>query len=183
MQDDMQGAGTAAQAELLHFPAATALPLVLYRAVASAPGESAARRFERLFEQNGWPGAWRNGIFHYHHFHPDQHEVLGIAAGQAFVRLGGEGGPLVEVQAGDVAVIPAGVSHCNEGASADLLVIGAYPGGATPKVQRGTPADQPAADRPAVLAQIRRVALPAADPVFGADGPLLRHWRAAAAIV
>jgi uncharacterized protein YjlB len=55
--------------------------------------------------------------------------VLGIAAGWVRVSLGGESGRTVELRAGDIVVIPAGVAHENEGTSADLLVVGAYPRG------------------------------------------------------
>ena len=160
---------TQTKPELHRFPEATDLPLILYRG-AVAP-ESGAKAYERLFDENGWPGAWRNGIYPYHHFHATAHEVLGIAAGQASVRFGGESGPVVEVRAGDVVVIPAGVAHCNLGSSPDLLVVGAYPGGRHPDLNKGTPADHPKA-----RAKLEKVALPEADPVYGPGGPLLRHW-------
>src|SRR5262245_18872215 len=105
---------TKPEAELYRVTAATPLPLVVYRGVCK--GLDAAAQFERLFAGNGWAGGWRNGIYAYHHFHSTAHEVLGIAAGTAKVRFGGEAGAVVEVRAGDVVVIPAGVSHCNEGA-------------------------------------------------------------------
>ena len=47
----------------------------------------------------------------------------------ARVRLGGDGGVVLDVKAGDALLLPAGVGHQNLGASADLLVIGAYPKG------------------------------------------------------
>ena len=99
------------------------LPLVVYRGVLAEGGDRASA-CEAMFARNGWPGAWRNGIYGHHHYHSTAHEVLGIAAGNARVRLGGEGGQTVELRAGDVAVIPAGVAHKRESASADLLVIG-----------------------------------------------------------
>ena len=85
------------QSELHRFPEATSLPLVVYHAVFVATGqgagEVAAESYEALFARNGWGGAWRDGIYRYHHFHATQHEVLGIARGQASVRFNGEDGP------------------------------------------------------------------------------------------
>lgn len=146
------------------------LPLILYPG--ALPGdEDRASAFERLFASNGWPDGWRNGIFPYHHYHSTAHEVLGIARGSARVLLGGEGGTALEVTAGDVVVIPAGVGHKRLSASADLLVIGSYPRGQSPDLCRGEPGE-----RPRVLENIARVPLPSADPVLGRDGPLMRAW-------
>ena len=91
--------------ELHRFPEATALPLILYRGAIAEEGQSAAKAFEQLFARNDWPGAWRNGIYPYHHFHATAHEVLGIAAGHAAVRFGGPEGSVVEVRAGDVKLV------------------------------------------------------------------------------
>jgi uncharacterized protein YjlB len=142
-----------------------ALPLVLYR------GDRASA-CERMFDRNGWPGAWRNGIYGHHHYHSTAHEVLGIAAGSARVRLGGESGQSVELRAGDVVVIPAGVAHKRESATSDLLVIGSYPRGQSPDLCRAEPGLHDAA-----IGRIARVPLPAADPVTGGAGPLLECWR------
>src|SRR6266404_5451587 len=135
------------------------LPLVVYRGVLAEGGDRASA-CEAMFARNGWPGAWRNGIYGHHHYHSTAHEVLGIAAGNARVRLGGEGGQTVELRAGDVVVIPAGVAHKRESASADLFVIGAYPRGQRPDLCR---AEADTHDRS--LARIARVPFPAADPV------------------
>ena len=86
------------------------LPLIVYRA-ALETGPRCAADCERLFADNGWSGARRNGIYSHHHYHSTAHEVLGIAAGSVRVRLGGEDGKTVELHAGDVVVIPAGVAH------------------------------------------------------------------------
>ncbi|HEX3954603.1 MAG TPA: cupin domain-containing protein [Stellaceae bacterium] len=150
------------------------LPLVLYRGVLADSGERASA-CERMFAANGWPDAWRNGIHGHHHYHSTAHEVLGIARGHATVRLGGESGQTVELRAGDVVVIPAGVAHKREAASADLVVIGAYPRGQNPDICRAEPGRHDRAS-----ANIAAVPLPQADPVTGRAEPLLACWRGAA---
>ena len=142
-------------------------PLLVYRG--ALPPDPAA--MERAFAANGWSNSWRDGIFDYHHFHSIAHEVLGIAAGEVRVAFGGPSGREVTVRAGDVVVIPAGVAHRNMGASADLLVVGAYPGGGDYDIRRGDPAEHAAA-----LRAIAAVPLPDSDPVSGRDGGLRRLW-------
>ncbi len=141
------------------------LPLLVHRA--ALPPDAAA--MEQAFAVNGWSGAWRNGIFTYHHFHSNAHEVLGIAAGEVTVMFGGPGGQPVAVRAGDVVVIPAGVGHRNVGQSPDLLVIGAYPGGTDCDVLCGDPGEHASA-----LRAIAAVPLPERDPVGGLDWRWLR---------
>lgn len=147
----------------------SALPLLVYRR--ALPPDPAA--MERAFAANGWSNAWRDGIFGYHHFHSIAHEVLGIAAGEARVAFGGPSGREVAVRAGDVVVIPAGVAHRNMGASADLLVVGAYPGGLDYDIRRGDPAEREAAAR-----AIAAVPVPDSDPVLCRGGHLHRLWSA-----
>lgn len=147
------------------------LPALIYEA-ALAPGADLADRFEALFEKHGWTGSWRNGLYRTHHYHSTAHEVLGVYRGSVKVRLGGPDGPLIELRAGDVAVIPAGVAHKNEGQSDDFAVVGAYPAGTGPDMQYGKDGERPRTDR-----NIAAVALPPRDPVAGAQGPLLRLWR------
>lgn len=156
-----------------HVPNNPLLPVIVYRGAMATGGRSAAICKAR-FADNGWTGAWRNGIYAHHHYHSTAHEVLGIVAGSVRVRLGGEAGITVELRAGDVVVIPAGVAHKNEGASSDLLVVGAYPGGTSPDMR--TPA---ARDRERALRQIRETPLPGGDPLYGRFGPLVERWRAA----
>jgi uncharacterized protein YjlB len=147
------------------------LPLLLYRGVLPLEGD-AAQACQDRFAGHGWTGGWRNGLFSYHHFHTTAHEVLGIVRGEARVRFGGPGGRTVAVAAGDVVVVPAGVGHKNEGASPDLLVIGAYADGRERDLCRGGESSLPKQ-----AATIAAVPIPDADPVAGRDGPLPQRWR------
>ncbi|HEX3350317.1 MAG TPA: cupin domain-containing protein [Acetobacteraceae bacterium] len=150
----------------------SALPLLLYRS--ALPADPAA--IERRFAGNGWSNGWRDGIFPFHHFHSTAHEVLGIAAGRARVRFGGPEGRDIDVAAGDVVVIPAGVGHCRLSGDSGLLVVGAYAGGADYDTCRGDPEQ---AER--VRRNIAAVAIPASDPVDGWSGALSALWNARAA--
>lgn len=155
------------------FPGITEFPLIVYRGAVKTQGDRAADECLQLFARNGWGGGWTNGIYRYHHFHATTHEALGIVRGHVRVRFGGKSGPVVAVEAGDAVVIPAGVSHCNEGASDDLVVVGAYPGGREPDMERrgSDEAGEPAKSR------VRAVPAPETDPLFGKDGPLIGLWQ------
>lgn len=147
------------------------LPLLIYRGALS--GETlTAEGCRALFAGNGWSaGGWVNGIFSHHHYHATAHEVLGVIAGSARVKMGGEDGVETTVAAGDVIVIPAGVGHKNLGASGDFSVVGSYPAGSDVDMNRGNPDE-----RPGALAAIATVPRPEADPVFGTGGPLTERW-------
>ncbi len=146
------------------------LPLLVYLQALATTGDLPSI-CEELFRNNGWGGSWRDGVFPYHHYHSTAHEVLGVVRGTARIAFGGEAGVTLEVAAGDVVVIPAGVGHRNLGSSGDFLVVGAYPRGQSWDLRTGEPDE-----RPEVLENIRKVPLPEADPVFGDEGPLLEYW-------
>lgn len=135
------------------------LPLLVYRN--AVPADPAA--IEHVFARHRWPPAWRNGVHPFHHFHSTAHEVLGVARGSVSVLFGGPKGQVLTVKAGDVVVIPAGVAHCNQSQSDDLLIVGAYPdNGPQPDLRRGKPAEHDAA-----AASVAKVPMPAFDPVRG----------------
>jgi uncharacterized protein YjlB len=144
------------------------LPLLVYRNAVQADPTA----IEAVFAANRWPPAWRDGVHPFHHFHSTAHEALGVARGEASVLFGGPGGQVLTVRAGDVVVIPAGIGHCNQSQSADLLIVGAYPDNAArPDLRRGAPAEHDQVTR-----AIAEVPPPPADPVGGEGGPLPRLW-------
>jgi uncharacterized protein YjlB len=145
------------------------LPVLIYRRAILPDKDGKAAGFEKLFHDNDWHGVWRNGIYDHHHFHSTSHEVLGIEVGRAQVQLGGASGELLDVEAGDVLILPAGTGHRRVTSSLSLSVIGGYPRGQErPDLMRERTAD--------AEARIAMVTLPATDPVRGRDGPLVRIW-------
>ena len=148
------------------------LPFIIYKRVIDVDNTQPERTIEQVFADNHWGSMWRNGIYDYLHYHATAHEVLGIARGQARVRFGGDHGKVLEVSAGDVAILPAGTGHQCLSASADFSVVGAYPPG--PKMQITRPTLE---NHAKALKTIPAVPLPKSDPVMGADGPLVRLWR------
>ena len=145
------------------------LPVLIYPKAIATEGSDPAALFEKTFQANGWPPQWRYGVFNYHHYHTEGHEVLGVASGQARLMLGGPNGHVVEVNAGDVLLLPAGTGHCNLGSSADFLVVGAYPPGQHADICREAPSA-------AQLASIAKLPFPDVDPVQGAQGAVAQHW-------
>ena len=145
------------------------LPVLIYRQALARDKPDKAGGFERLFEENGWRGIWRNGVFDYDHFHSNAHEVLGVAQGKATLQLGGDGGKAIEVEAGDALVLPAGTGHRRISKSENFVVIGAYPPGQEHY-------DICRARSPEAELRIGEVPLPETDPVGGANGTLRRFW-------
>ena len=163
--------------ELLWFRAAPdipnnpVLPVVLLRG--AVPPGTAAEGICDLYRANGWRGAWVWSVFTYHHYHPDAHEVLTVASGEAELLLGGADVKALRLVAGDMLVLPAGTGHRNVAASQDFAICGAYPPDqenfTTNRAAPGAPGQD--------AATIARVPLPETDPIFGTGGPLTVAWQ------
>ncbi len=155
-----------------YYPNNPALPVVLYKAALRLPEEDADELVKELFHQHGWNNHWVNGIYPYHHYHSNTHEVLGVIRGQGTVMLGGEKGVRQVLEKGDAIVLPAGVAHRNVESTKDFTVVGAYPDGKEYDMCYGKPDEHPQVDE-----NISKVPLPRTDPLYGANGPLLQHWK------
>lgn len=135
---------------------------------AEEQAEGLAVAFEELFSAHGWGNGWRDIVYPYPHFHSTAYEVLGVYVGTDSVQLGGgeegeEGALVVDLQPGDVLLLPPGVAHKSLRPSPDFLCVGAYPiGGQEVDLLYGRPEELAQA-----LLNIRAVPCFASDPVLG----------------
>lgn len=148
------------------------LPLIMYLNAFSEKENISARRLKRIFAENDWGNAWKNGVYNYHHYHSITHEVLGIYAGTARLHLGGEEGEEVDVKADDIIIIPAGVGHKSIESSSDFGVVGAYPKGSEYDLKIGKQSE-----RPEVLHNISKVPIPDTDPLQGREEGIIKIWK------
>lgn len=144
------------------------LPVLVYEGAFKDKPED----IEAAFNRNGWTNSWVNGVFDYHHFHTNTHEVLGVRAGEAVVLIGGEQGERLELKTGDVLVLPAGTGHKRLRQSPEFSVVGAYPDGRSPNLKKRL-----STDFSQEISEIKEVPLPEQDPVYGTDGPLIDRWK------
>jgi uncharacterized protein YjlB len=147
-------------------------PLLVYPGAVPIEGADPAAAFEALFERNGWPAAWRNGVYPFQHFHSNAHEALGVYSGEVTVQFGGEGGAVLTARPGDVIVLPAGTGHRKLSSKGVLGIVGAYPAGQHPDMHR-----PPLSNAARCADAVARVPLPERDPVRGIAGPLFEHWK------
>ncbi|WP_409306113.1 cupin domain-containing protein [Peribacillus sp. SCS-155] len=144
------------------------LPVIVYEGIFSGNPND----IESAFNRHNWRGSWSGGIFDYHHYHSNTHEVLGVKAGTATILVGGDDGERLELKVGDVVVLPAGTGHKNIESSDDFEVVGAYPDGMAHNLRKKDPGL-----RAQAVTEIKQVSVPETDPVFGEKGPLLEKWK------
>ena len=147
------------------------LPLLFYQQSFAASPTVDPTEIKKVFHSNNWMNSWRNGLYPFHHYHSTAHETLGIYSGWVEAQLGGPNGETVKAMAGDVIIVPAGVAHKNVDQSPDFKVVGAYPKGQIPDMKYGKSGERPIPDE-----NIKIVAVPECDPVYGKDGVLMKHW-------
>lgn len=161
---------------LLHddgmFPNNSALPVIHYKSIFRLPTFFAARALRKHFALHGWTNSWKNTVHDFHHYHSTTHEVLGVYEGGAELLVGGDRGTTLWLEEGDVLVIPAGVAHKKTDPKAKILCVGAYPEGREYDMRVGAKTERPDTDH-----NIQLVPLPKKDPVFGANGELMFHWK------
>ncbi len=148
------------------------MPFLVYKGAVDVANDHPEQTIEQLFGANGWGAMWCNGVYDFPHYHASVHEVLGVARGHAKVRFGGERGEVLEISAGDVAILPAGTGHQCLASSRDFSVVGAYPPGPPMDLVRPTPEAHAKA-----LKTIPQVKVPKTDPVLGEHGGLAKLWK------
>ena len=147
------------------------LPLLFWRGRLPAAARSGTAG-TALFRKNGWQGTWVYTVFPYWHFHTRGHEALACVSGRARIGFGGDHGIKVDVEVGDVCVIPAGVGHRRFDSSADFLMAGSYP-----PDQEGNIVKPGDLDDARIAGEIAALALPQTDPISGRADGVVKVWR------
>jgi uncharacterized protein YjlB len=114
---------------------------------------------------------WVYTMYKQTHFHSTTHEVLGVVSGRARLCFGGEGNPNrfePIVEKGDLVIVPAGVGHrlLDDLGSQAFKMVGAYPRGKQWDMCYGQPDEEQ-------VKTIETLDWFHADPLYGADGPVL----------
>lgn len=146
--------------------------LLVYQNAFTERGNAGAEFLEKKFKSNSWYNSWRWGVYPFHHYHSTSHEVLGVFQGNALLHMGGPKGEKINVKAGDILIIPAGVGHKCISHSDDFTVVGAYPNGMSYDLIKEEK-DKHAQS----LINISKVPFPPADPFLGKHEGLINYWK------
>ena len=148
------------------------LQVILYKGILHLPSLFPAPVVRQLLRKNNWRNFWKSGIYEYHHYHSNTHEVMTVIKGKTTLQIGGPKGKKITIEKGDVLIIPAGVAHKNLKRENDVTCIGAYPNGKKYDMNYGKEEERRKADK-----HILKVKLPLKDPVFGKEGGIKKFWK------
>lgn len=153
------------------------LPVLYYEGAIKNLTDSpeAAQEVQAFFKENGYSNIWIDGIFSYHHFHSNTHEALACLAGEAEVQLGGPDAEIFLFRKGDVLLLPAGTTHKQINATEEFKIIGAYPNGIEPDLQKGS-----LEAYSEIKKRISEVPIPETDPLNKKEGATFDHWKSKA---
>ena len=146
-------------------------PLIIYKQAIDIHNIS-YKAIQALLTKNNWINSWVDGIYDYHHYHSNTHETLVIVSGECKVLIGGEAGEEFLLAAGDVIILPAGVSHKKIKSSEDFKCIGSYPFDIKYDMKYGKEEEYAQA-----IIKIKKVGLPVCDPLYGKEGFLFKYWK------
>eukprot|EP01114_Cavostelium_apophysatum_P013738 TRINITY_DN3394_c0_g2_i1.p1 TRINITY_DN3394_c0_g2~~TRINITY_DN3394_c0_g2_i1.p1 ORF type:complete len:175 (+),score=21.36 TRINITY_DN3394_c0_g2_i1:170-694(+) len=151
-----------------HFPnsEATGYPLLIYKSAFASNDGDLASSMERTFSSNEVSPQWRYGMYQQAHYHSTTHEILGVFKGTASLRFGGEGEHAVhlDVEPGDVIIIPAGVAHQKLSADSTFCMVGAYPSGSKQWDMNEGKSNE---EKASALKEITKIQPMRFDPLFG----------------
>lgn len=150
------------------FPNNSKLPLLVYKGAFALRPDDTPEVIKARFAENGYHTLWEGDVYEFDHFHANTHEVLAVFSGHADIVFGGQ--HCIEVNRGDVMIIPAGVAHRKTKSSDNFLCIGAYPENQKPDIQLKYDTGKPV--------RTSEVPVPEKDPVYGADVTHFeKYWR------
>jgi uncharacterized protein YjlB len=108
-------------------------PLLIYHSCFQPSSLSASSIEHHLSSVGVVQPQWRYTMYSTTHFHTTTHEVLAVSSGKAELCFGGEENPqrvMVQVQVGDVIIVPAGVGHrLMQDIEGGFEMVGSYPVG------------------------------------------------------
>ena len=141
------------------FPNNEHYPTLVYKNVFHG-SETDARRL--IVKGSNWTEPWVWGIFSYHHYHTKAWELLLCVCGSASIQIGGDAGPTVLIDKGDLIFIPPGMAHKQLKEKGGFSLLGSYPtqrfdGGID--TCRGAPTDEE-------RRRIQECYVPETDPIF-----------------
>jgi uncharacterized protein YjlB len=145
------------------FPNNEQYPTLIYKN--SFHGNEADGR-RLIVSKNEWTEPWVWGIFSYHHYHTKAWELLLCIRGSASIQLGGDAGPTVKIDKGDLVLIPPGVAHKQLKEEGGFSLLGSYPTVGYDGIDTctSTPTDEE-------RKRIQECYVPKTDPIFNLSIP------------